>query len=579
MSDGRLPPRRRWVGWVIGLTLLVVILATGWVFFRGFGAASELQNVRNSVGQLQSAIEDRDFARAEQIAPRTEQHAAAAHDLTSDPVWRSFEFIPWLGGGFTSFREIAEITDDVATNAITPLITVARQADLATLGLSGSHVDLAPLSVLQDPLGESATTLAAADLRAQRVDTNVTISMMGDVITQQRDLIHDASRTVGAMHGASVLLPNMLGSNGPRAYLVAVQNNAELRSHGGAVQALALMHADNGALSIDRIVSAHDFPALDAPLPLDEATVALYGDAPGRLVRDATSIPAFAEAGAMLATRWQQQYGDAIDGVIAVDLVTLQQLTAATEQISFGDFTAGADTLVEVLASEVPATGADPAAYDTLVAQATIALASALLMSDDPPAILGALSDAAASGHIRLWSVHPEEQAALAASTLGGALPSDAENDVYVEVLLNDRTGGAMDYYADAAITRAIGECHGDQTTQVHVTWTNDAPASELPASVTGSDPENPDDLEPGTTRTLIAIVGPEGATAKETGDAQAQIGERPVVQYDVTAPRGESVTITATFTGSNTGEQFAHVRHTPMLNRVDVTRAALECE
>ena len=57
------------------------------------------------------------------------------------------------------------------------------------------------------------------------------------------------------------------------------------------------------------------------------------------------------------------------------------------------------------------------------------------------------------------------------------------------------------------------------------------------------------------------------------------QIGDRPVVQYDVTVPRGESVTITATFTGSESGEQFTHVRHTPTLTQVDVSETALTCD
>src|SRR5690606_14898490 len=123
--------------------------------------------------------------------------------------------------------------------------------------------------------------------------------------------------------------------------------------------------------------------------------------------------------------------------------------------------------------------------------------------SSDPLAVLDAVSDAASAGHIHLWSVHPEEQAVLAASDLGGTLPNDTDNDLYVGVLFNDTTGGAMDYYTDAEITHAIGECHGEPTTQVSVTWKNQAPARDLPLAVTGSaDPEDSDGLKPGTTRT-----------------------------------------------------------------------------
>lgn len=572
MSDGRLPARRHWVGWAIGLVIVLLVFAVGWVVIRGFGAVSELQAVRSSVGQLQTAIDDRDFTRAEYTAPRIEQHAALAHDLTSDPVWRGFEFIPWIGGEFTALREVAEVTADVAADAVTPLAGVVRDADLATLGLSGSRVDLAPFANLREPLAASASALAAADLRAQHIEADPTMPILSDAVAETRALVHEASRTVGAMHGASVLLPSMLGGNGPRTYLIAIQNNAELRSDGGVVQALVLMRADNGALSIQRTVSGRDFPALESPLPIDEATAALFGDSPGRIVRDVTSIPEFAGTGEILAQRWQQQNGDTIDGVIAVDVVGLQHLIDATGGVSFGEFTANADSLVHIVASEIPSTIADPAAQDDLVGQAATALLTAALASENPGAILGALSDAAADDRIRIWSAHPDAQEMLAASTLGGALPKDRADDVHVGVLINDRTGGAMDYYADATISTAIGECHGEQVTRVSVTWTNDAPAG-LPPSVTGGA-----ELEPGDTRTLIAIYGPEGATAREAGDQHAQLGTRSAVQYDIELPRGESATRTATFTGPGAGERFAHVQHTPMLDQVEAMQADLEC-
>lgn len=561
------------MGWIITLVVVAVLFAFGWVIIRGFGAISELQNVRGSVGQLRTAIDNGDSKRAEQTAPRIKQHAALAHDLTSDPVWRSFEVLPWVGGEFTGLREIAEITNDVAADAITPIVSLARQADLATLGLTGSKMSLAPFAEMQEPLQASATALAAADRRAQLIESGVSIPVLTDAIAQSRDFLHDTSSTVGAMHGASVLLPAMLGSNGPRNYVVAVQNNAELRSDGGAVQALVLVHADNGALSILRTASAQEFPALDAPLPVDDATMALFGDAPGRIVADATSIPDFAGAGVMLAQRWQQQYGDTIDGVVAIDLIGLQHLAKATGAITFGDFTAIADTLVSILASEIPTTIADRAGQDALVAQAATALLTAALTSDDPVAILEALTDAGLDGRIGIWSAHTEEQDVLAASTLSGAIPKDHADDIHVGVLINDRTGGAMDFYADADITTAIGTCHGEPATQVSVTWTNDAPAGELPPSVTGTT-----DLDPGDTRTLIAIYGPEGANARETGDAHAELGTRDAVQYDVALARGESATVMATFTGPGAGERFTRLHHTPMLSDVDVTRGDLVC-
>src|SRR5690606_25090121 len=156
-------------------------------------------NVRNAVAQLRSSIQDRDFQRAEQTAPRVEQHAALASDLTSDVVWRAFEFVPWIGGDLTSFREITELTDDAATGASPPLRAAPDRADLATLRLCGSWLDLAPRTELLEPLRASGSVLAETDHQPRRIDVDLTLPMLGDVVAETRDLSHEASETIGAM--------------------------------------------------------------------------------------------------------------------------------------------------------------------------------------------------------------------------------------------------------------------------------------------------------------------------------------------------------------------------------------------
>src|SRR5690606_21354617 len=136
---------------------------------------SELQNVRHSVAQLRTAIVDRDLSRANRLVPRIEHHAAVARDLTSDPVWRGFEFVPWLGPNLTAMREIAEVADDVAADALKPLVGVAADVDLATVGFSGSRVETGPLVAAQAPLASSSAALNEADARAQRIDADTAL--------------------------------------------------------------------------------------------------------------------------------------------------------------------------------------------------------------------------------------------------------------------------------------------------------------------------------------------------------------------------------------------------------------------
>lgn len=563
-----------------------LVLAIGWVVIRGFSAVSEMQNVANSASQMRASIAEGDLARAELAAPRIAQHAAGAHELTSDPIWRGFEFVPWLGANFTAMREVAEIADSIATDAVTPVLEIADDIDLASFGFTGATIDLTPLAEVEEPLATASATLSAAETQALQIDAGSALPPLADAVHEMRDVVTEAATVVGAFHGASVLLPPMLGADGPRTYVVAMQNNAELRSSGGIIGSLALLRAENGTISIVQQASTRDFPTLEEPLPLSDSTVALFEDRPGRYVQNITSIPDFTEAGATLALRWEQQFGQSIDGVIAIDAVVAKHLVKATGGVSFGAFTANADSILPILLSEIYASVPDPAQQDAVFAQAANVLFAAALRDAEPQKLLGALAASAEEDRIRIWSAHPEEEELLTASTLGGALPVDGERGPYVGVLVNDATGGKMDFYSSAAISTAVGVCRGEPTTQVRVTWTNDAPsdaAETLPEYVTGGGWY---DVEPGDVRTLIAVYGPEGATLRsaerdgeEEGVQTTTLGTRSIVQHDVLLAPGESTTITVSFTGTGAGERLTRVQHTPMIDIPETTRAEFSCD
>lgn len=558
------------MGWIIGLLAAVLLVAIGWVVVRGAGALSELQNLRNSVAQLQSAVADRSSERVERIAPRIEQHAALARELTSDPVWRGFELLPWVGGNLTAVREVAEIADDTAAAALDPIVGIAPDAELATLGLSGGRIDLAKLRGLAEPLSSSAAALSSADTRARQIDVDVSIGPIADAVTGARGLIRTAAATVGGLHGASVLLPSMLGGDGPRNYLIAVQDNSEIRSQGGAIAAFVVVRVDDGAVRIGRTVRASDLPPLKKPLPLDDAVLALYGDGPARVANEATSAPDFATAGELLVQYWKQRFDASVAGVIAVDIETMRYVLAPTDGISFGGFAAASGSIASTLAVDVPSTVSDPAERQTLFAEAARTTLDALLSSPEPDEVMAAFAAAATADRIRVWSAAPDEQEFLEKTSLAGALPTDGDGEVAVGVLLDDRTHAPLGPYVDTTISTAIGMCAGAPTTQVSVTWTNAVP-DEVAAAATA-----PADGAPGDVRTLIAIYGPQGASAGD--ESTTALADRPVVQHDVTVAPGESRTVTATFTGPGAGHEPTRVHHTPMLEDPEIVHVDLDC-
>ncbi|MFT4260677.1 DUF4012 domain-containing protein [Microbacterium sp.] len=584
MSDGRLPARRRWVGWTIGLLAVLLLLAVGWVAVRGLGAVNDLQQVARISSQLKAAVGAGDLDRAEVHADSIAHHARSAHELTSDPVWQAFGVVPWIGPNFTAMSEVAALADDIAQEAVTPVLDAAGGIDLSSLGFAGGAIDLAPFAEIEPPLASAAAALQKADRSARQIDADAVLPPLADAVRELRSTLTQATTVVGTLHGASVLLPTMLGGTEPRSILLAMQNNAEVRSSGGISGATALLRAENGRVTLVQQGSSADFPRLDVPLPLSASTTALFGENPGYYLQNITSIPDFTEAAPLIATRWQDRFGTPVDAVIAVDAVMTKHILAATGPISFGPFVADEDNVVPLLLSDVYAT-VDPAQQDGVFAAAAGAMFAAAMSAADPKALVSALAASSDEGRIRIWSAHEEEQKVLSASTLGGALPTDSDAATYVGALFNDATGGKMDYYARASVVTAVGVCEGEPTTQVKVTWTNDAPAdaaTALPEYVTAAGWYG---VPPGSTRTLIAVYGPEGATATRIDrDGESEpvqtttLGSRYAVQHDVTLAPGESTTITVEFQGTGAGARLTEVAHTPLVDEVEIRHAELRC-
>jgi len=570
--------------WTLGAILTILVLAIGWVTVRGIGAVNDLQQVATSSSTLKEAVGQGDLEKAASLSSRIAHHAGSAHDLTSDPVWHAFGILPWLGPNFAAVSDVAEIADDVASNALVPVLDAAGALNLASLGLSNGAIDIAPFAAIEPPLADASATLSAAQDRALRIDADATLPPLADAVREMRSTVTQAATVVGSLHGAAALLPSMLGADGPRNYVLAMQNNAELRSSGGIIGAIALLHAEDGRVTLVQQASVPDFPSLDEPLPLSESTVALFEDRPGRYMQNLTSVPDFTEAGPAIAARWQNRFGQPIDGVLAVDAVMTESLLKATGPLTFGPFTVTHETVVNFLLSEIYAAVPDPAAQDEVFSQAAGALLSAALSTADPKDLVAALADSAEQHRIRIWSAHQDEQTMLAASSLGGALPVD-DTETHVGVLMNDTTGGKMDYYTDAAITTSVGVCDGEPTTQVRVTWTNDAPAdagTTLPPYVTANGFYG---VPPGSIGTLITVYGPEGATASHIdrdGEQESVqttlLGTRAAVQHEVVLAPGESSTITLEYQGAGAGERLTVVDHTPMIDDPEISREELQC-
>lgn len=560
----------------IGVLLLFTI---GWIGFRGFLAQRELNDAIPAASRVTTAIASDDVAAAGRAASDLRNHTRAAAALTSDPVWLTVEAVPWIGPDLTAVRTAAAASDTVAAHVVQPLVAAGAALGLRHLTITGGRIDLAPIVAAQPAVARARTAFTSARASVAGIDTGAIASPVAAGIDRLRDVLGRAAPDIEALDNSVRLLPAMLGAGGPRDYLLAAQNPAELRATGGLIGAVALVHADKGAIALGRqsagtAIGPWRSSVSDVPL----STQGIYGPLVGRYLQDANLTPHFPLAAATAARMWTATYGGTIDGVIAVDPVVLSALLTSTGPVTLpsGDRLTSSN-VVRLLLSDVYQRFSDPAQQDAFFASAASAVFDRLSSGHvDARKLVSALAASGASHRILIWSGHDSDQKILATTTLAGALPASDLSTAGIGVYFDDATGAKMDYYLSTSVAAGSAVCRPDgvPSSVVRVTLTNHAPAdaaTSLPRYVTGGGTYG---VPPGSIRTRVAVYGPTGgllaATQNDDGTDYGTVAgvdqARPVSLFTVELAPGQSKTVTVQFLNSQQTATALSVVTTPTL-------------
>lgn len=565
------------VAGMLGLVLVLGVLAIVWVGVRGAIAADHLRSAQAKASVVVSNIADPDIAASsiEDIA----DDAAAAHALTSDPVWRVLEHSPWLGPQLVAVSSIADAADDIAAQALTPLADVASSLSAAAFRPAGGAIDLSGFLAVQGAAAQSAEAMSTATAALDRINQPALVGPLRDVVVDVENTVSQATDASQALARATELIPAMLGADGPRNYLVIVQNNAEWRSLGGIAGAAALVHTDAGTMQLVQQDYAAAFGRFDpAALQLDPEVEAIYGQRPARFFHNVTQVPDFALSGALAQAMWAQKHGVTVDGVLSIDPVALSYLLDATGPVTLpsGDVMTSQNA-VQLLLNDVYLRYPEPADQNRFFSEATATVFAALVSGGtDPNILLSALARAGAENRLFVWSSHPDDQAVLEGTTLTGPLPVTDEEATRFGVFLNDGTGSKMDFYQSVQTTVSWDTCSIDArglasgTASLSVTLTNNAPAADLPEYITGGGAYG---TAPGSAHTVGYLYLPQGfdlqsaelSTGAGFGGGMHQ-GRR-VLSFDVVLQPGESATATLTASSTTPSGQTLIAQTTPTVN------------
>ncbi|WP_258064409.1 DUF4012 domain-containing protein [Arthrobacter sp. ZGTC131] len=564
--------RNRRLLMVAAWTIAVIGLlgaATVWLSFKATIISAELKSASQLLSPLRASMLRNDVTGATLAVDELKLHTAKAHAAATDPIWTIAGSLPWLGRNFQAASEVAASADDIAGLAAVPLVDTFQSLNWASLAPKDGRVDLLPLTRAAPKLSVASHAVTQSLGRLNAINADELLPPVATPLLEVRNQLASLGDGLETAADAAAVAPGMMGADGPRRYLLLIQNNAEARASGGIPGAVAVLTLDRGKLSLGEQKSAADIGVMSPTLAVNAEQQQIYSPRLGKYMQDVNLTPDFPTAASTAQAMWERKTGQRVDGVVSIDPIALGYVLDATGAVKIRNpelvASAGGrlpteltgNNVVPTLLSDVYAKIEQPKLQDAYFAGVAQEIFAALSSGrGDAKNLVAGIVHGAAEGRVLLWSDSDNEQTMFAKYPLSGSIAGPSVSPAQFGVYFNDGTGAKMDYHVKRTV-QLIEECPagGYSEVKVRITSTNAAPkdaAISLPEYVTGGGAFG---VPAGSVQTNIIAYGPVQSNVetafvegKKTGFASHQHGDRPVGSVTVRLAPGQSSTVDFTF-------------------------------
>jgi hypothetical protein len=410
-----------------------------------------------------------------------------------------------IGDWANNYQHLLAAGQAVATSA-----KYSSQA-AASLQSIGSGLVQTDITARVDPQLESSQISDASSsfknaqsnlTQAQTFLSQVDRSLLPGLIQAQFDQFKagssDWQTILSAASSGSALLPELLGLNGPRTYLVMIMDNQELRPGGGVVNSYGLLRFEDGKL---RDLKVSDTSAIDSPVtgtPDKSKSLAAGGVAVPTPLKDYLGVatltahdsnwsPDFPTWSKTAQSIFQNETQRSSDGAVAVDLTGLSALLKAIGPITLADF--GEQVTSDNLAAKVQihdlaTSGAPQETFITAVTRATLEKTirnSGSLWPKLFPVLQGLLLEK----HLVLASNNQQIEAQLAQSSWDGGVKSVVSSPLaqdYLMVVDANVGGNKANYFVKNSINYLVKlDQSGGATAQVTLNYDHTGKSDSWP--------------------------------------------------------------------------------------------------
>jgi hypothetical protein len=547
-------PRRNWLiaGGFIAIGLVIV---GAFAALRLASIARDLRKARTLIESASTDVEQGRLGPARGALSEAQTILVRANgDLYGQPELELVGWLPAVGENLDSLQQSVSVALQLVDGGSRLLAITQPLEDSAgklEVSLHKGAIPLQPVIDVQRVAQELAQVLPAKAEEPSKRHLVGAIADLQDRIFEQagrrRTQLDNVSRALS-------ILTDMSGGNGPRRYLIAVANTAEMRGAGGMILSYGVLQSENGTFTlgdfgpIDDI--ALDFP-LATPVTIPPDYLARWqGLEPTRLWRNTTMSPDFQLAAPIMAAMFQQRTELPVNGVIQIDPAGLAAMLEGTGPVEVP--TVGLVSAADVVDLTINRAYIDfPNRDQRQEVSADVAKATFQALIDGDFGSLRpfgtALFKAAAARHLIFSTSVPNVADQVRFFGADGALTDPAHQDAAVLTVQNVGKN-KLDYYVDTSLALSGNRPAGAAgSITAAVTVTNSTPEGISSEYVTGPSVRG---LPYALYRGIVSLYVPTGTTVAgaEGSDSPPSVtteGGRTVVTYDISLPAGETSTVT----------------------------------
>lgn len=537
---------------------MVVVLLGVDAAYVALRLSSSLQEFRANVEQGVASLQLGRVAAGDASFSRAFLAATSATALVARPSVEVASYLPFIGRDATALKGLARAADLSSRAALEVSDAVHAAAtpggDLASSLYRDGRVRFDAFARAKPNVVDASALLGEA-ARALEVPEPI-LAPVGLALDDAGTRLAAARRS--AQRAALFLdaMPDLLGARGTSRYFLAFQTPSEARATGGLIGLYGVLTATDGRIGLDQVGGIAELTTkLTHPVEAPTKWFArAYGpDSALRQFQQANLSPNFPVVSRVLLEMYEQATGEVLDGVIAMDPVALGFLTSATGPLQAKGLAdaVGPDNAAEVLVHDTYVRFDDADAQtrylERIIRQFWARVREGVF---DAVTMAGALSEGAATQHLKMFSTNDPSQEALSGLDASGDFSLQGPN---VQLVFHNNFGlNKIDYFLRRRIDTTIKLTrNGDAAVRTEVLLLNGAPSSGPPGLVGGGSKGYPAGLNQMSLHVLLPATA-DVETFRVDGKAIDPITVRdggfPVAWYPVEIPPRDRARISVAY-------------------------------